>query len=88
MRHSTQIKPIISYVKAHTAGLFDRNTEEREPIVVTQNGEARAVPVDVHSHEESQESLAVLQILAIGKKQAAGFETMILVEEQTTCLIA
>ena len=46
MRFSTQIKPIC-YVKAHAAELLDRITEEREPIIITQNGEARAVLVDV-----------------------------------------
>ena len=51
MRFSTQIKPI-SYVKAHAAELLDRITEEREPIIITQNGEARAVLVDVRSYEE------------------------------------
>ena len=55
MRYSTQIKPI-SYVKAHAAELLDRITEEREPIIITQNGEARAVLVDVHTYEESQET--------------------------------
>lgn len=70
MRYSTQIKPI-SYVKSHAAELLDRIVEEREPIVITQNGEARAVLVDVHSYEESLETMALLQILAIGKKQAA-----------------
>jgi prevent-host-death family protein len=68
VRYSTQIKPI-SYVKSHAAELLDRIAEEREPIVITQNGEARAVLVDVRSYEESQESLALLQILAMGKKQ-------------------
>ncbi len=68
MRFSTQIKPI-SYVKANAAELLDRIAEEREPIIITQNGEARAVLVDVHSYEESQEALALLQILAIGRKQ-------------------
>ena len=68
MRYSTQIKPI-SYVKAHAAELLDRITEEREPIIITQNGEARAVLVDVHSYEESQETMALLQILAIGEKE-------------------
>ncbi|MGO8934357.1 MAG: type II toxin-antitoxin system Phd/YefM family antitoxin [Terracidiphilus sp.] len=68
MRYSTQIKPI-SYVKSHAAELLDRIAEEREPIVITQNGEARAVLMDVHSYEESQESLALLQILAIGNRQ-------------------
>jgi prevent-host-death family protein len=68
MRYSTQIKPI-SYVKSHTAELLDRITEEREPIIITQNGEARAVLMDVRSYEESQETMALLRILAIGKKQ-------------------
>jgi prevent-host-death family protein len=74
MRYSTQIKPI-SYVKAHAAELLDRITEEREPIIITQNGEARAVLMDVHSYEEMQETLALLQILAIGEKQVERGET-------------
>jgi prevent-host-death family protein len=68
MRYSTQIKPI-SYVKANAAELLDRITKEREPIIITQNGEARAVLMDVHSYEEMQESMALMQILAIGEKQ-------------------
>ena len=48
MRYSTQIKPI-SYVKAHAADLLDRITQEREPIIITQNGEAKAVLMDIHS---------------------------------------
>jgi prevent-host-death family protein len=68
MRYSTQIKPI-SYVKAHAAELLDRITEEREPIIITQNGEARAVLVDVHSYEESQETMALLKILALADKE-------------------
>jgi len=74
MRYSTQIKPI-SYVKAHAAELLDRITQEREPIIITQNGEARAVLVDVHSYEESQETMALLQILAIGGKEIAAGKT-------------
>lgn len=74
MRFSTQIKPI-SYVKSHAAELLDRIAEEREPIVITQNGEARAVLVDVHSYEESQETMALLKILAIGEKQVEQGQT-------------
>jgi prevent-host-death family protein len=74
MRYSTQIKPI-SYVKAHAAELLDRITEEREPIIITQNGEARAVLMDVYSYEQTQETLALLQILAIGEKQVERGET-------------
>lgn len=79
MRYSTQIKPI-SYVKSHAAELLDRITEEREPIIITQNGEARAVLVDVRSYEESQETMALLKILAIGEKQIVAGETYPLAE--------
>jgi prevent-host-death family protein len=74
MRYSTQIKPI-SYVKAHAAELLDRITEEREPIIITQNGEARAVLIDIHSYEETQETEALLQILAIGDKEIEAGKT-------------
>ena len=79
MRYSTQIKPI-SYVKAHAAELLDRITEERQPIIITQNGEARAVLVDIVSYEETQERLALLEILAIGKQQVESGQTFLLSE--------
>ncbi len=75
MRYSTQIKPI-SYVKSHAAELLDRIAEEREPIIITQNGEARAVLVDVHSYEEMRETLALLKILAIAEKEIGQGETV------------
>jgi prevent-host-death family protein len=68
MRYSTQIKPI-SYVKSHAAELLDRIAEEREPIVITQNGEARAVLMDIASYEQTQETLALLKVLAIADKE-------------------
>jgi prevent-host-death family protein len=74
MRYSTQIKPI-SYIKANAAEVLDDLDESREPIVITQNGEARAVLMDVRSYEQSQETLALLQILALGKKQVERGET-------------
>ena len=62
MRYSTQIKPI-SYVKAHAADLLDRIAREREPIIITQNGEAKAVLMDIRSYEEGQERMAMLQVI-------------------------
>jgi prevent-host-death family protein len=75
MRFSTQIKPI-SYVKSHAAELLDRIAEEREPIIITQNGEARAVLVDVHSYEKMRESLALLKLLALAEKEIENGETI------------
>ncbi len=65
MRYSTQVKPI-SYLKANAAEVLTHIAEQREPLVITQNGEAKAVLQDVASYEETQETLALLKILAIG----------------------
>lgn len=61
------VKPI-SYVKAHAADIILNITQSRTPIIITQNGEATAVLQDIASYEEIQESLALLKILAISRK--------------------
>lgn len=71
MRYSTQIKPI-SYVKAHAAELLDRIAREREPIIITQNGEAKAVLVDVRSYEEDQERMAMLRVMSGASDAVSG----------------
>jgi len=68
MKPSTQIKPI-SHLKAHAAEIIRRLSEEREPLIITQNGEAKVVIQDVKSFEETQETLALLKILALGNRQ-------------------
>ena len=70
MRYSSQVKPI-SYLKANAAEVLKRLAEQREPLVITQNGEAKAVLQDVASFEEAQETLALLKILALGNQEAA-----------------
>lgn len=67
MRYSSRIKPI-SYLKANAAEVLTRLAELREPLVITQHGEARAVLQDVASYEETQETLALLKILALGQQ--------------------
>lgn len=70
MRYSRQVKPI-SYFKANAAEVLNHLTEAREPLVITQNGEAKAVLIDVASYEETQETLALLKILALGNLEIA-----------------
>ena len=67
MNYSSQVKPI-SYLKANAAEVLLQLTERREPMVITQNGEAKAVIQDVVSYEETQETLALLKILALGNQ--------------------
>lgn len=67
MRHSSQVKPI-SYLKAHAAEVLTQLAERRQPLVITQNGEAKAVLQDLASFEETQDTLALLKILALGQQ--------------------
>jgi prevent-host-death family protein len=73
MHFSTQIKPI-SYLKANAAEVLKMLEEQRRPLIITQNGEAKAVIQDVVSYEEAQETLALLRILALGGQQRERWE--------------
>ena len=70
MRYSSQVKPI-SYLKANAAEVLLQLAEQRQPMVITQNGEAKAVIQDVASFENTQETLALLKILALGNQEIA-----------------
>lgn len=67
MRFSAQVKPI-SYLKANAAEILLSLAEKREPMVITQNGEAKAVIQDIVSFEQAQETLALLKLLALGNR--------------------
>lgn len=68
MKFSTQVKPI-SYLKSHAAEIVKDITENRQPMLITQNGEAKLVVMDVKSYEEQEETLALLKILALGNRE-------------------
>lgn len=68
MKLSSQIKPI-SYLKAHAAEIIRNLGEQREPMIITQNGEAKVVIQDIESYENMQQTMALLKILAIGMHQ-------------------
>ena len=67
MHYSTQVKPI-SYLKANAAQVLADLSANREPLLITQNGEAKAVLQDVASYEQAQETLALLKVLALGNQ--------------------
>ena len=70
MHFSTQVKPI-SYLKANAAQVLADLSANREPLLITQNGEAKAVLQDVASYEQAQEMLALLKVLALGNQDLA-----------------
>ena len=79
MRYTTQVKPI-SYLKANAAEILADLADRRMPMVITQNGEARAVLQDVRSYEETQETLALLKLLALGRQDIDAGRTRPLAE--------
>ncbi|WP_233859088.1 type II toxin-antitoxin system Phd/YefM family antitoxin [Paraburkholderia sp. HD33-4] len=65
MRLADHVKPI-SYLKSDAAQIVKDLTASGEPLLITQNGEAKLVVQDVQSFEDTQQTLALLKILALG----------------------
>ncbi|TXC88895.1 type II toxin-antitoxin system Phd/YefM family antitoxin [Paraburkholderia azotifigens] len=62
------MKPI-SYLKSEAAQIVKDLAESGEPLIITQNGEPMLVGRDVRTYESTQQTIALLKILAIGQKQ-------------------
>ncbi len=62
MQFSKNIKPI-SYLKSKTAEVINSVNKNKQPIIITQNGEAKAVIQDIQSYENLQNSLALLKMI-------------------------
>ena len=67
MKYSTQVKPI-SYLKSHAAEIVTTLSQTREPLLITQNGEAKLVVMDVQSYESRNKRLPCSSCL----RKAAG----------------
>jgi prevent-host-death family protein len=67
MHLSKAIKPI-SYFKAHAAEVIRELNEQHGTMIITQNGEAKAVIQDIVEYERIQEALALLKMVAQGQK--------------------
>jgi len=63
MKYSQAIKPI-SYLKTHASKLIRNISDNQDTLIITQNGEAKVVLQDIKIYEQTQESLALLKILA------------------------
>ncbi len=69
MRISDSVKPI-SYFKTHASEMIKTINEQHQTMIITQNGEAKAVIQDVQSYDNMQESLALMKILVQSQKSA------------------
>lgn len=68
MKYSKAIEPVTT-LKTKSAELIRRAKESGQPIVITQNGKATAVLVDVESFERQRETLFLLRYLAVGENE-------------------
>lgn len=63
MKLSEVVKPI-SYLKAHASEIIREMGHMKETMIITQNGEAKAVLLDIQQYEQMQNSLDLLKMLA------------------------
>ena len=68
MSLATSIKPI-SYLKSNAADIVKEFASNPESLIITQNGEAKMVVMDIHEYEKQQETFALLKLIAIGRKE-------------------
>ncbi len=68
MNISQDIKPI-SYLKAKAADLLKQVNETRRPVIITQNGEPRAVLQDPESYENMRNAIGLLKLLSISEEE-------------------
>ena len=62
------IKPI-SYIKTNAADMMKYVNENRNPIIITQNGEAKAVLLDVDSYQEMKNAFSLMGIIKEAEKE-------------------
>jgi len=68
MKFSEAVKPI-SYLKTHASEVVRDVSENQKTLIITHNGEAKVILQDVKVYEKTQESLALLKILALSGKE-------------------
>jgi prevent-host-death family protein len=66
MNISTDIKPV-TYLKAKAADLLKQINETRRPVIITQNGEPRAVLQDPKSYENMRNAIGILKLISQGE---------------------
>ena len=66
MNITRDIKPI-TYLKSQAANLLNQINETHRPVIITQNGEPRAVLQDPESYENMRNAIGLLKLLAAGE---------------------
>lgn len=67
MNISRDIKPV-TYLKSRASDLLRQINETHRPVVITQNGEPRAVLQDPESYENMRNAIGLLKLISLGEK--------------------
>lgn len=71
MNISRDIKPV-TYLKSRTSDLLKQINETHRPVVITQNGEPRAVLQDPESYENMRNAIGLLKLISLGEEDIKG----------------
>ncbi len=66
MNITNDIKPI-TYLKSKAANLLNQINETHRPVIITQNGEPRAVLQDPESYENMRNAIGLLKLISQGE---------------------
>lgn len=66
MNITNDIKPV-TYLKSRAADLLNQINETRRPVIITQNGEPRAVLQDPQSYENMRNAIGILKLISEGE---------------------
>ena len=64
---SSDVKPI-SYIKTNAADVIEYINNHKNPIIITQHGEAKGVFLDIESYQNMINALSMMKLLQISEK--------------------
>ena len=82
MKMREDIRPV-TYLKSRAADLLDQLNKTHRPVVITQNGEARAVIQDAESYERTKTAIGLSETLGTGRRRRPFRENLTI---RTRCL--
>ncbi len=74
MNISSDIKPI-SFLKSHAADILKHINDTHRPVVITQNGEPRAVLQDPESYDNMRKAIGLLKLISQGEEDIKNGKT-------------
>ena len=75
MNIASDIKPV-TYLKSRAADLLKQINDTRRPVIITQNGEPRAVLQDPESFENMRNAIGILKLLSLGEEDIRAGNTV------------